>query len=57
MELYGYHTPSIKSPLRGKMKVQVVEEHMEQQEEVLQLLKDNLAISHNWMKKKSILTS
>ena len=45
MPLYGYHPPSITSPLRGKAKVQAVEEHIQNQEEVVQLLKNNLAIS------------
>jgi hypothetical protein len=47
MALYGYHPPSITSPLRGKVKVQVVEDHIENQQEVLQLLKDNLDITQN----------
>jgi hypothetical protein len=41
MELYGYHLPSITSSLRDQYKVQVVEEHIEHQQQVLQLLKDN----------------
>lgn len=35
MALYRYHPPSITSPLRGKVKVQVVKDHMEHQQEVL----------------------
>ena len=41
MALYGYHPPSITSSLRDS-KVQAVEDHMEHQQQVLQLLKDNL---------------
>jgi hypothetical protein len=52
LELYGYYTPSITSPLRGKTKVQVVENHIEHQEEDLQLLKYNLAITKNKMKQQ-----
>jgi len=44
MALYGYHPPSIMSLLKGKAKVQAVEDHIEHQQEVLQLLKENLAI-------------
>jgi hypothetical protein len=44
MALYGYYPPSITSPLRGKAKVQVVEDNIERQEEIIQLLKENLAI-------------
>ena len=35
MGLYGYHFTSITSPLKGKSKVQVVEDHQEHQQEVL----------------------
>ena len=45
MGLYGYHPPSITSPLKGHhSKVQVVEDHLQHQQEVLQILKDNLVI-------------
>ena len=44
MELYGYHSPYITSPLKGKCKFQAVEDHLEHQQEVLQILKDNLVI-------------
>jgi hypothetical protein len=53
MELYGYHPPSITSPLRGKVKVQSVEDHIEYQQKVLQLLKDNLTITQNMMKQQT----
>ena len=42
MALYGYHPPSITSYLRENSKVQAVEDHIEHQQEVLQLLNDNL---------------
>lgn len=52
MALYGYHPPSITYPLKGKSKVQIVEDHIEHQQEVLKPLKDNLAISQNMMKQQ-----
>ena len=51
MELYGYQPPSISSSLKKKSKVQVVEDHIEHQQ-VLQILKDNLTMTHNHMKKQ-----
>ena len=48
--LYGYHPPSITSPLKGKSKVQAMEGHLENQQEVLYILKDDLVISKNEMK-------
>ena len=53
MELYGYHPPSITSSLRYQSKVQVVEEHIENQQQVLQLLKDNLTMAQNRMKQQA----
>ena len=50
MALYGYHPPSITSYLRENLKVQAVEDHIEHQQEVLQLLKDNLNLAQNRMK-------
>ena len=50
MELYGYQPPSITSPLKGKYKFQVMEDHLQHQQEVLQILKDNLVTSKNRMK-------
>ena len=47
MELYGYHPPSITSSLRENARVQEVEDHIEHQQEVLQLLKDNLNLAQN----------
>jgi hypothetical protein len=41
MALYGYHPPSTTSPLKWQVKVQAVEDHIENQQEVLKLLKDN----------------
>ena len=52
MALYGYHPPSITSYLRENYKVQVVEDHIEHQQKVLQLLKDNLNFAQNRMKKQ-----
>jgi hypothetical protein len=45
MALYGYHPPSITSSLRYQSKVQAVEEHVENRQQVLQLLKDNLTLA------------
>jgi len=53
MALYGYHPPSITSSLRGKPKVQGMEDHIEHQQEALQLLKDDLNISQNKMKQQA----
>ena len=52
MALYGYHPPSITSYLRENSKVQAVEDHIEHQQEVLQLLKDNLNLAQNQMKQQ-----
>ena len=52
MALYGYHAPSITSSLRYQSKVQAVEEHIENQQ-VLQLLKDNLTLAQNQMKQQT----
>ena len=53
MELYRYHLPSITSPLKVHSKVQVVEDHLENQQEVLQILKENLVTSRNMMKQQA----
>jgi hypothetical protein len=50
MALYGYHPPSITSSLKEKSMVQAVEDHIENQQQVLQILKDNLTMAHNHMK-------
>ena len=50
MALYGYQPPFIMSPLKKKAKVQAMEDHIEHQQEVLQLLKENLNIAQNRMK-------
>jgi len=50
MALYGYHPSSITSYLRENSKVQVVEYHIDHQQQVLQLLKDNLTLALNIMK-------
>ena len=52
MALYGYHPPSITSYLRENSRVQVVEDHIEHQQEILQLLKDNLNLAQNRMKQQ-----
>ena len=53
MALYGYHPPSITSYLRENSKVQAVEDHIQNQQEVLQLLKDNLNLAQNRMKQQA----
>ena len=53
MALYGYHPPSITSSLRENSKVQAVEDHIEHQQEVLQLLKENLNLAQNRMKQQA----
>ena len=53
MALYGYHPPSIMSPLKGKVKVQAVEDHLEHEQHILQLLKENLSIAQNMMKQQA----
>ena len=52
MALYGYHPPSTTSSLRENSKVQAVEDHIEHQQEFIQLLKDNLNLSQNRMKQQ-----
>jgi DNA-binding ferritin-like protein len=52
MALYGYHPPSITSYIKEKSKVQAVEDHIENQQEVLQILKDNLTMAQNRMKQQ-----
>jgi hypothetical protein len=53
MALYGSHPPSITSSLKEKSKVQVVEDHIENQQQVLQILKDNLTMAQNHMKQQA----
>jgi len=50
MALYGYHPPSVTSYLRENSKVQAVEDHIDHQQQVLQLLKGTLTLAHNKMK-------
>ena len=52
MAPYGYHPLSITSYLRENYKVQEMEDHIEHQQEVLQLLKDNLNLAQNRMKQQ-----
>jgi hypothetical protein len=53
MSLYGYNPPSITSSLKEKSKVQAVEDHIENQQQVLQILKENLTMAHNRMKQQA----
>eukprot|EP00253_Pinus_taeda_P020227 PITA_20227 len=53
MALYGYQPLSITSYLRENSKVQAVEHHIEHQQQVLQLLKDNLVLAQNRMKQQA----
>jgi hypothetical protein len=53
MDLYGYHPPSITYSLKEKYKVQAVEDHIKNQQEFLQILKDNLTMAQNHMKQKA----
>jgi hypothetical protein len=51
--VYGYHPPSITSPLKGTTKVQEVEDHIGHQLEVLKPLKGNLVMAQNKMKQQT----
>jgi hypothetical protein len=51
--LYGYHSPSTTSSLKEKYKFQAVEAHIEHQQEVLKILKDNLTMAQNHMKQQA----
>jgi hypothetical protein len=53
LALYGYHPPSITSPLKGISKVRAVEDYIGHQQEVLKLLKDNLVMTQNRMKQQA----
>jgi hypothetical protein len=53
MALYGYHPSSITSSLKEKSKVQAVEDHIEHQQQVIQILKDNLTMAQNHMKQQA----
>ena len=53
MALYGYHPPSITSYLREISMVQAVEDHVEHQQQVIQLLRDNLNLAQNRMKQQA----
>ena len=50
MALNRYHSPSIASPLKVHSKPQAMEDHLKNHQEVLQILKDNMATSRNMMK-------
>ena len=53
MALYWYHPPSITSSPKEKSKVQAVEDHIENQQQILQILKDNLTMAQNYMKQQA----
>jgi hypothetical protein len=53
LALYGYHPPSITSPLKGTSKVQTTEDHKGHQQYVLKILKENLAMAQNRMKQQA----
>jgi hypothetical protein len=53
MALYGYHPPSITSPLKRNTKVQAMEDHIWHQQEVHKLLKGNLVTTQNRMKQQT----
>ena len=53
MELYGYHPPSIISSLRDYCNFQAMEDHMEHQQQVLWLLKENPNLAQNRMKQQA----
>ena len=53
MVLYEFHPSSITSYLIENSKVQAMEDHIEYQQEVLQLLKDNLNFAQNQMKQQA----
>ena len=50
MALYGFNIPSITSPLKGKEKVQEMENYIEHGQDFLKLLEDNLVTTQNRMK-------
>jgi hypothetical protein len=52
LTLYGYYPPSITSPLKWNTKVQVVEDHIRNQQEVIKILKDNMVMAQNRMKQQ-----
>ena len=52
MAFYGYHPPSNTLSLRENSKVQATKDHIEHQQQVLRLLKDNLTLAQNRMKQQ-----
>jgi len=50
--LYRYESPNIKTLLTNNHKVQAVENHIQQTQEVLRLLKENLQTAQNRMKQQ-----
>jgi hypothetical protein len=53
MALYGYHPSPITSSLKEKYMVQAMDNHIEHKQQVLQILKDNLTMTHNHMKQQA----
>jgi hypothetical protein len=53
LALYEDHPPSITSPLKGNTKVEAVDDHIGNQQEVHKLLKDNLVMAQNRMKQQA----
>ena len=53
LALYGYHPPSITSSLKVSLRVQVVQDHLLHQQQVLSVLKENLAMAQNRMKQEA----
>ena len=53
MTLYGYHPPSITYSLREFSKFQAMEDHMKNQQQLLQLLNENWNLSQNQMKQQA----
>jgi hypothetical protein len=53
MALYVYHPPSITSSLKEKIMAQEVEDYIKNQQQVLQLIKDNLTMEQNPMKQQA----
>jgi hypothetical protein len=52
LALYGYNPPYISLPLKGNTNVQVMEDHIGNQQEILKLLKNNLVMAKNKIKQQ-----
>ena len=57
MELYGYHTPSIMSPLKQKLKFQEVDDQIDNEQQFIKVIKYNLDKTKKYDKTLSRLTS